>query len=539
MPTPKSQRDQRDYLVKTLKRVLASETLDLPEIKWSYPTDKELLNEVQSELDIEKLFIFETWPKQEDYKEAVQDLKKVSTSAQLDPKTLKGRHLWKSYEDLCKTVKSFGGPKDPDSMLAAIKSGNPLPMPIVVERRNGDKEILGGATRSGIAALAHQPITALVINEKAANENMADRLEAETDHLNGYSGANVSQIEHIYKQVKDYYLGSGKTPVFETNQDKFYAHLADFKYSRVAKLRGQDVKESLFKTSKEAKGNTTMTTISKPLLLKALHRVLAGDVLQFPKDKNKDKDSWTDVEIEKLKERFKDNPKILKEIEKNIDPSKNVEPYSRSKTGLTYTKWATPHEDASDTPFPLPANVGDLQGVLGKDVLVGGQDPFTWADSKYKVTKKLLQKHFDKPLEIHTRSDLIAHDDYIAAINPNKHKVYMHIISTNDDIKRELEPQQPSARRRLGAARKLKENYIQVYIAHDIFENENLIPEVQKFFKLDELALRKYAKNIKVVPMKVKISDEAAEIVNEAVKDHMKVAAMVIAVLKELLAKSK
>ena len=270
-------------------------------------------------------------------------------------------------------------------------------------------------------------------------------------------------------------------------------------------------------------------------LINALHRILAGKVLKLPQRDKPEEYKWMDVDVDKLKERFKDNPKILKLIEKNVDPSKNKEPYKGARD-KTSTKWANPSEEDIDVPFPLPAHVGDLQGVLGKDVLVGGQDPFTWQDAKYKVSQKLLYKNYDKPLEIHTRSDLIAHDDYIAALNPNKHKVFMHIITTNDDINKDLEPGQPSALRRIRAAKKLHESLIPVAIAHDIFENKNLIPEVEQLRKLDDLRMRKEAKGVKVIPMKVKITDKSAEIVNDAVKrDAGRIAAKVMAVLKQLI----
>jgi hypothetical protein len=274
------------------------------------------------------------------------------------------------------------------------------------------------------------------------------------------------------------------------------------------------------------------------ILIAALHRVLAGDVIEFPRKKREpgeDKDKWMDYDVEKLRERFKDNPKVLERLEKAIDPSKNAEPYiGHPKMG---TKWGDDYDKETDIDFPLPANVGDLQGVLGKDVLMGGSDPFVWADTKYKVTKKLLQKNWDNPLEIHTRSNLIAHDDYIKVLNPNKHKVFIHIVSTDDAINKELEPHQPSARRRLGAAKKLQESLIPVTIAHDIFENKNLIPDVEKLQKLDDLKMRKEGKGLKVKQMPVKISDKAAEIINDTVKVHFKKAAA--SILASLIRMSK
>jgi hypothetical protein len=219
-----------------LKRIVAdtSATLEIPAIKWEYPTDKELFNEIQTEHDIEKLLIEEMWPNKSHYQSAVEDLKKVAAPEELDPKQLKGRHIWKTYEDLVKTVKSFGGPKDPDSMLEAIKSGKPLPMPVVIRKRNGEMQVAGGATRSGIANLAGQKITALVIEEKKANEMMADRLEEK-----GYKDVIDEGAEHLWESIKKYFLDDGPKPEI-TKDEKFAAHLIGIRLDRIAKLRGID-----------------------------------------------------------------------------------------------------------------------------------------------------------------------------------------------------------------------------------------------------------------------------------------------------------
>ena len=174
------------------------------------------------------------WPTKSHYQSAVEDLKKVSEPEELNPKNLKGRHIWNTYEDLVKTVKSFGGPKDPDSMLEAINSGKSLPMPIVVKNRNGDLHIAGGATRSGIANLAGQTITALVIDEKKANELMADRLEKK-----GYQDVVDEGAEHLWEGIKDYFLGDGPKPTI-TKDEKFAAHLIGIRLDKIARLRGID-----------------------------------------------------------------------------------------------------------------------------------------------------------------------------------------------------------------------------------------------------------------------------------------------------------
>jgi len=225
-----------------LKYSIISDLKELPEIKWSYPTDKEILKEIDTESALESLLLINAvgWPKREEYTEAVSILKEVSKPEHLDPKALKGNHIWKSYEDLVKTVKSFGGPKDPESMLQAIRTKKALPMPIVVRKKDGEMRILGGCTRSGIAALANQKITALVLDEKAANENLADRLEKA-----GEVEAKEEGKKDIYDKVKAYCLSDSAKPTF-SEEDEFPAHIAEYRYHRIAKLRGLPEREWLY-----------------------------------------------------------------------------------------------------------------------------------------------------------------------------------------------------------------------------------------------------------------------------------------------------
>jgi hypothetical protein len=229
---------QHPVILKMLQKTMdVKGSLNIPEIKWSYPTDKELFNEIQTEHDIEKLLVEEMWPTKSHYQSAVDELKKVAAPEDLDPKKLKGRHIWNSYEDLVKTVKSFGGPKDPDSMLEAINSGKPLPMPIVIRKRNGELHVAGGATRSGIANLAGQKITALVIDEKKANERMADRHEKK-----GYQYVIDENAEHLWEGIKEYFFANGPKPEI-TKDEKFIAHLIGIRLEIIARLRGIDIKD--------------------------------------------------------------------------------------------------------------------------------------------------------------------------------------------------------------------------------------------------------------------------------------------------------
>ena len=70
------------------------------------------------------------------------------------------------------------------------------------------------------------------------------------------------------------------------------------------------------------------------------------------------------------------------------------------------------------------------------------------------------------PIKIHTRSDLIGHDDYVSRLNP-KDEIFIHIPSSNEAIVRALEPGAPSLRRRLDAFDKLRDGGFNVKLVHD------------------------------------------------------------------------
>ncbi|MBI4041865.1 MAG: hypothetical protein HY391_00150, partial [Deltaproteobacteria bacterium] len=87
-------------------------------------------------------------------------------------------------------------------------------------------------------------------------------------------------------------------------------------------------------------------------------------------------------------------------------------------------------------------------------------DSFMWMDKKYRVTLEFLKilKFYRYPYIIATRSDLIAEDEYIEALDPTLSSVQMSIASINDDLNRKIEPGAPSGYRRLKALRKLVES---------------------------------------------------------------------------------
>jgi hypothetical protein len=114
-------------------------------------------------------------------------------------------------------------------------------------------------------------------------------------------------------------------------------------------------------------------------------------------------------------------------------------------------KWNKPF------PIPSPVDAEKAQGVLGKKVHIGGADPFAWLDRKYKTGHQALLDHQGKSLDIHTRSDLIGHNDYMNALDKDNHRIYIHLNENNDEIEKYLAPGAPSVSRRLKTAKKLKD----------------------------------------------------------------------------------
>ena len=150
---------------------------------------------------------------------------------------------------------------------------------------------------------------------------------------------------------------------------------------------------------------------------------------------------------------------------------------------------AKSREGAWNRPIPLPSYNVDPKGVLGKGVpSATGSDPFMWMDAKYGAAKKVLQEHKDKPLQIHTRSDLIARDDYMNALNPKLHEINMHLSTENESLNRRLEPGAPSAKRRLAAVQKLRDAGFKVNLVHDNLQHKYMPPEFQKEFNLRHVA---------------------------------------------------
>ncbi|MCA3087560.1 MAG: hypothetical protein ING65_14805 [Rhodocyclaceae bacterium] len=127
-------------------------------------------------------------------------------------------------------------------------------------------------------------------------------------------------------------------------------------------------------------------------------------------------------------------------------------------------------------PQPFPVDLAEVRKIMHtvfetdkksrwRDILekripvrIGSMsDSFMWLDTKYKVTQELLKIlfHYQYPHVIFTRSDLVAHDDYIGLLQPELCSVQMSISGNNNALTRVVEPGAPSYRRRLAALSKL------------------------------------------------------------------------------------
>jgi hypothetical protein len=156
---------------KTLEDFGLEEAINIKPIKWSYPSEKELDDEFH-EADIDALLLPDGYPKPEERKEAFEFFKDNLAQQTIDPKDLSKENDWRfrfdDYDSFRKRVKSYGGPKDPDSMIRKIQSGGTLPMPVVIKKQDGSLLLAGGATRTAIANLSGQKIEALIFDSKKA-----------------------------------------------------------------------------------------------------------------------------------------------------------------------------------------------------------------------------------------------------------------------------------------------------------------------------------------------------------------------------------
>jgi len=87
-------------------------------------------------------------------------------------------------------------------------------------------------------------------------------------------------------------------------------------------------------------------------------------------------------------------------------------------------------------------------------------DAFMWMDKKYRVTLELLKilRFYHYPYLIFTRSDLVADEEYLRAMDPRLASVQMSLSSINQELTRQIEPGAPAPSKRLQALQTLAEH---------------------------------------------------------------------------------
>jgi len=214
------------------------ESLNIKPIKWSYPTEKELEDEFH-EGDIDSLLLPSGYPKPEERKEAFEFFKKSLKEMEIDPKKLEDENAWrfrhKDYKSFRDLVKSYGGPKDPDSMVKKIQAGGELPMPVVIRKTDGALRLAGGATRVSIASLAGQKIKALVIDETDALKRRIEKKEKAIEKM--IANSKNPDIKEINKRVME---ASAKVPKnelmkwdYDNDDDGFDGHMLGIQWGLI------------------------------------------------------------------------------------------------------------------------------------------------------------------------------------------------------------------------------------------------------------------------------------------------------------------
>lgn len=135
-------------------------------------------------------------------------------------------------------------------------------------------------------------------------------------------------------------------------------------------------------------------------------------------------------------------------------------------------------------PYPFPADIASIIEALGshtqvrpkhlKVILGVNSDPFMWMEMKYGITKatlSVLREYLYRidSIEMHTRSDLIAHDEYLEELSWLGHRttICIHVPRGGSEAVRYIEPGAPSVERRFDAARKLRKAGFKVRIVRE------------------------------------------------------------------------
>jgi len=139
-----------------------------PKISWRQPTRMELREEF-GEADIQNLMISHSgYPTGDESETAWKNFISHLEPVTMKPSELNQANAWrfsvKSVKEIVDRAKRYG--KDPESIVQAMAAGTPIPMPVVIRKMDGSYMLAGGATRTALAALAGQDVTALAVDQK-------------------------------------------------------------------------------------------------------------------------------------------------------------------------------------------------------------------------------------------------------------------------------------------------------------------------------------------------------------------------------------
>jgi DNA repair photolyase len=133
-------------------------------------------------------------------------------------------------------------------------------------------------------------------------------------------------------------------------------------------------------------------------------------------------------------------------------------------TGHT-EKWGTFIDVKANAPELLRKQLKRKKVPLKEEVFLSSvTDPYLPAESKYRLTRKILEVllEYQVPISILTKSDLVLRDlDLLRRFE--QCSVGLSLMTCDDEIARRFEPYAPSPTRRLQAFRTLKENGIDTY----------------------------------------------------------------------------
>ncbi len=133
-------------------------------------------------------------------------------------------------------------------------------------------------------------------------------------------------------------------------------------------------------------------------------------------------------------------------------------------SNVSYRKKLRAKHTIFNSPTPVPCEVTidscvKVDGILtlGSQCELGIDEPFPWMDHKYGVSLSFLKSLPDgTELNIFTRSDLIAHDDYMPELKRLNVTVSILYMTKDDQVNRVNEPGAPSYKRRSIAVERLK-----------------------------------------------------------------------------------